>query len=242
MALDAACEHVSADGSVAKYRQRSAYVAAYVLDRANGFCGVCGRPAPFRRPDGGAYLEPHHVIRLSDDDPDHPSMVTAACPACHRRVHYGEDGQATNNRLKAHVPAVEQAIADGRFIIVTAAAIRNDDGRVLIVQKGGHGTIAGKWESPCGKAELGETLEGCLKREILEELGVEIGDPSSLHMTDHDYGRVFVRLFAFGCRIVNGTLALKEHVQDRWTSVEKLLESDLASADVSIANALRRWC
>ena len=171
MALDAACEHVSADGSVAKYRQRSAYVAAYVLDRANGFCGVCGRPAPFRRPDGGAYLEPHHVIRLSDDDPDHPSMVTAACPACHRRVHYGEDGQATNNRLKAHVPAVEQAIADGRFIIVTAAAIRNDDGRVLIVQKGGHGTIAGKWESPCGKAELGETLEGCLKRATLEELG-----------------------------------------------------------------------
>jgi len=171
MALDAACEHVLADGSVAKYRQRSAYVAAYVLDRANGFCGVCGRPAPFRRPDGGAYLEPHHVIRLSDDDPDHPSMVTAACPACHRRVHYGEDGQATNNRLKAHVPAVEQAIADGRFIIVTAAAIRNDDGRVLIVQKGGHGTIAGKWESPCGKAELGETLEGCLKRATLEELG-----------------------------------------------------------------------
>jgi len=70
MALDATCEHVSADESVAKYRQRSAYVARYVLDRANGFCEVCGRPAPLGRPNGSAYLEPHHVIGLSDDGPD----------------------------------------------------------------------------------------------------------------------------------------------------------------------------
>ena len=50
MAPDAACERVSADESVAKYRQRSAYVAAYVLDRANGFCEVYGRP---RSPEHG---------------------------------------------------------------------------------------------------------------------------------------------------------------------------------------------
>lgn len=77
MALDATCEHVSADESVAKYRQRSAYVARYVLDRANGFCEVCGLPAPFRRPNGSAYLEPHHMITLSDDGPDRGSISPA---------------------------------------------------------------------------------------------------------------------------------------------------------------------
>ena len=118
--------------------------------------------------------------------------------------------------------------------------IHDGSGHVLITQKGGNGVIAGKWEFPGGKAEPGETLEDCLKREIIEELGVKIGDLTPLHMVDHDYGKFFVRLFGFGCRIVGGTIGLREHVQSRWVTLRELTECDLAPADVAIAEALRR--
>lgn len=208
----------------------AARVAEYVVDRANGFCEVCGRPAA---------LEPNRVVRLSCDGGDHPSTVAAACPACHKRIHCGDNGAGINGRLKAHTTEMEQAIETGRFIAVTAAVISDGVGRVLITQKGASTTIAGKWEFPGGKAEPGETLEECLKREIAEELGVEIGELVPLHMSDYDYGKVFVRLFGFGCKIVGGTLGLTEHVESRWVDSSELLNCDLAPADVPIARAVR---
>jgi 5-methylcytosine-specific restriction protein A len=54
------------------YYERSAAVRAYVLARANGVCEACRKPAPFRRPDGTPYLEPHHTRRVADGGPDHP--------------------------------------------------------------------------------------------------------------------------------------------------------------------------
>jgi 5-methylcytosine-specific restriction protein A len=67
--------------------QRSRDVRVYVLARAQGKCEGCDASAPFLRPDGNPYLEPHHLRRLSDGGPDHPAYVIALCPSCHRRVH-----------------------------------------------------------------------------------------------------------------------------------------------------------
>jgi 5-methylcytosine-specific restriction protein A len=78
--------------------QRSRDVRVYVLARAEGKCEGCAVPAPFSRPDGTPYLEPHHLRRLSDGGPDHPAHVIALCPNCHRRVHAGADG-ATHNAI-----------------------------------------------------------------------------------------------------------------------------------------------
>jgi 5-methylcytosine-specific restriction enzyme A len=74
------------------YYERSAAVRDYVLARAGGVCEACRRPAPFCRPGGTPYLEPHHIRRLSDGGPDHPRWVGAVCPACHAEVHHGEHG------------------------------------------------------------------------------------------------------------------------------------------------------
>jgi len=90
--------------------QRSADVRNYVLRRANGVCEGCERPAPFRRPDGSAYLEPHHTTKMSDGGPDHPRFVAALCPACHREVHHGEAAAERNSTLQArllHMEAVD---------------------------------------------------------------------------------------------------------------------------------------
>ena len=81
------------------YRARSAAIRLYVLRRANGICEGCDQPAPFRRPDGTDYLEPHHTTKLSDEGPDHPEKVIALCPNCHRHAHSGEDAIKFNARL-----------------------------------------------------------------------------------------------------------------------------------------------
>lgn len=82
------------------YYRRSAQVARYVLERANGFCEACGKPSPFTRPDGTPYLETHHTRRLSDDGPDNPRYVIACCPTCHKRIHHGHDGKSSNETLR----------------------------------------------------------------------------------------------------------------------------------------------
>jgi 5-methylcytosine-specific restriction enzyme A len=87
--------------------QRSRDVRNYVLARAAGNCEGCKSPAPFKRKDGSAYLEPHHLRRVSDGGPDDPSFVIALCPNCHRRVHAGVDGDNYNANLLATMQIVE---------------------------------------------------------------------------------------------------------------------------------------
>ncbi len=87
--------------------QRSKDVRGYVVARANGNCEGCDDPAPFCRPDGTPYLEPHHLRRLSDGGPDHPAHVIALCPNCHRRVHAGADGDTYNAGLKTRMATIE---------------------------------------------------------------------------------------------------------------------------------------
>uniref|UniRef100_UPI001C496481 HNH endonuclease n=1 Tax=Pseudomonas sp. RW407 TaxID=2202894 RepID=UPI001C496481 len=76
-----------------------------------GICESCDKPAPFLRKDGRAYLEPHHINRLSDGGLDHPQFVGAVCPTCHREIHYGANGVKKNERLRAHVESLEKMLA-----------------------------------------------------------------------------------------------------------------------------------
>jgi 5-methylcytosine-specific restriction protein A len=87
--------------------ERSEAVRVYVLGRANRICEACERPAPFLRPDGSAYLEPHHTRRVSDGGPDHPRWVGAVCPNCHRQIHYGADGLLLNRALQDRLGKLE---------------------------------------------------------------------------------------------------------------------------------------
>lgn len=89
------------------YDERSDTIRAYVLTRARGVCEACGKPAPFHRKDGHAYLEPHHTRRLSDGGPGHPRWVGAVCPNCHREIHFGVNGEALNKKLVDRLGAIE---------------------------------------------------------------------------------------------------------------------------------------
>ncbi|WP_236202082.1 HNH endonuclease [Pseudomonas pseudonitroreducens] len=103
-------EDTSQGSAIRNIYFRSAHVKNYVLLRAAGICESCEKPAPFIRKDGRAYLEPHHINRLSDGGLDHPLYVGAVCPACHREIHYGIDGAKKNEQLRAHVAGLEKAL------------------------------------------------------------------------------------------------------------------------------------
>lgn len=87
--------------------QRSAAVKLYVRRRANGRCEACQQPAPFVSKSGEPFLEPHHTKRVADGGPDHPRWVAAVCPNCHRRVHYGKDGERYNRALMRFLSTIE---------------------------------------------------------------------------------------------------------------------------------------
>lgn len=91
-----------------RYYERSEDVRAYVLARANGKCEACRKPAPFKRPDGSPYLEPHHTRRVSDGGPDDPRYVGGICPTCHKEIHYGASGKDLNQRLEEYLSRVEK--------------------------------------------------------------------------------------------------------------------------------------
>jgi len=81
----------------------SEIVKEYALRVADGVCQGCGEDAPFLDEDGEPFLEVHHLHRRSDGGADHPDNVIALCPNCHRRVHYGQDGDEFNQNLTKKV-------------------------------------------------------------------------------------------------------------------------------------------
>ncbi len=82
-----------------QYSRRDA-VREFALADADGVCQGCGSDAPFLDKDGEPYLEVHHLYRRADGGADDPENVLAICPNCHRRVHYGQNGQAYNAELR----------------------------------------------------------------------------------------------------------------------------------------------
>lgn len=95
-------------GGATSFYVRSATVRAYVLDRASGRCEGCNTLAPFVTPAGTPYLEPHHIRRLTDGGLDDPRHMAALCPNCHRRVHYGQDGDMLNRQIQGRIAAKER--------------------------------------------------------------------------------------------------------------------------------------
>ncbi len=99
--------------------------------------------------------------------------------------------------------------------VVTAAVISRDD-RVLIACRPPHGLLGGLWEFPGGKQQEGEDLATCLRREICEELGVEIEVGAQLGVYQHAYTHFRVTLYAFHCTLLQGEPRPIQAADLRW--------------------------
>jgi 5-methylcytosine-specific restriction protein A len=78
---------------------RDAEVVAWVLDLANGVCECCGNDAPFLKEGGVPYIEVHHLKRLADGGSDTITNAIAACPNCHKQLHYGVDKETLRTKM-----------------------------------------------------------------------------------------------------------------------------------------------
>jgi A/G-specific adenine glycosylase len=122
---------------------------------------------------------------------------------------------------------------------VAAAAILRRQGTVLIGQRPGEKLLGGLWEFPGGKQEAGETLEECLRREIQEELGVEIDVGGEVTAVDHAYTHFSVRVHAFECTIRSGEPATLDHSALAWIPVQELDGFPMGKVDRVIARVLQ---
>lgn len=124
-------------------------------------------------------------------------------------------------------------------VIVTAAVIR--EGNEDLVARRRHGPLPGKWEFPEGKLEPGEAPEECLRREIREELDLEVRVGGIVDVVYHRYDTGPVLLLAYRCTLADRPLPRGSLPADtvRWVSPAELASLDLAPADVRIAETLR---
>jgi HNH endonuclease len=113
-ALGKSVPRAGAQQRLVTVRKREVAIKAYALKRAAGRCEFCGEDAPFLSDDGKPYLESHHILRVSDEGPDHPRNVIGVCPNCHRRAHYAHDRVRIKRQMMRKVAVLDRRVAGRR--------------------------------------------------------------------------------------------------------------------------------
>lgn len=123
---------------------------------------------------------------------------------------------------------------DPEYISVVAAVIEKD-GKVLIARRKSP-FMGYLWEFPGGKLEDNESLEECLKREIREELAIEIEVGPLVSLNKHVLNcQSAIALYAYRARYLSGSINLKDHDEIKWVEPEDLTKYDFPDPDRLIA-------
>lgn len=122
---------------------------------------------------------------------------------------------------------------------VTAAVTRRDDGRILIAQRPPDGMLGSLWEFPGGKREAGESLADCLRREIREELAIDIAVDHQIGTVKHAYSHFRITLYAFECRLISGEPQAIGCADWAWVTLDDLDRYAFPVTDQKIIAMLR---
>ena len=121
-----------------------------------------------------------------------------------------------------------------------AAAIILRDSKVLGVQRS-KGQFKGGWEFPGGKIEEGEGVEDALRREIMEELAVQVKIERHFGHVEYDYENFHLSMDCFICTVIGGSLTLREHRAYRWLRHDELDSVEWLPADLGIIEKLKSY-
>jgi 8-oxo-dGTP diphosphatase len=126
-----------------------------------------------------------------------------------------------------------------KSIEVVAAIIVNDN-KILCVQRGEHkyDYISKKFEFPGGKIEDGESKIEAIRREISEELKMDINPSEEFITVVHQYPDFNLIMHGFICTCKNPALVLTEHIDFKWLNKSELINLDWAAADIPIVEKL----
>lgn len=119
-----------------------------------------------------------------------------------------------------------------------AVAVIEKQGKVLIARRQKDDPLRGKWEFPGGKIEDGETPEECLKRELMEELGVEGAVKGIIGSTSYQYDHVPVDLSYYHVELLSGNIYLKEYQEIQWVYPRDLESYDFPEANMPVIRKL----
>ena len=127
------------------------------------------------------------------------------------------------------------------ILLVTAIALVDPDGRVLIAQRPAGKHLEGLWEFPGGKLRQGETPETALIRELKEELGIDAAESclAPLSFASHAYEEFHLLMPLYVCRIWQGAVSAREGQQLKWVRPSKLGDWPMQPADAPLVAALR---
>jgi 8-oxo-dGTP diphosphatase len=122
------------------------------------------------------------------------------------------------------------------IVLVAACALVDTDGRVLIAQRPEGKPMAGLWEFPGGKVEVGEKPEESLIRELEEELGIVVKEAclAPLTFASHTYPEFHLMMPLYVCRRWDGAVIAKEGQRLAWVRPNRLREYPMPPADVPL--------
>jgi len=131
--------------------------------------------------------------------------------------------------------------ANRPLLLVTAAALIDGDGHVLLAQRPEGKAMAGLWEFPGGKVGPNETPEVALVRELKEELGIDtsVGCLWPLAFASHAYADFHLLMPLFACRVWSGEPHPKEGQRLLWVHKSELKNYEMPPADMPLVEAIR---
>lgn len=129
------------------------------------------------------------------------------------------------------------------FQIVVCAILINKNKKIFLARRASHKKLAGKWEFPGGKLELGEKPEEALIREIREELGITITDPQILHIKPYSYPHGNVLILFYTCDDFSAEPKIQESDHDLcgWYDLGNLKTLDLLPANAEALERLKKY-
>jgi len=127
------------------------------------------------------------------------------------------------------------------IVLVSAVALVDVDGRVLLAQPPAGKPMAGLWEFPGGKVDPGETPETALIRELAEELGIDVAASCLAPFTfaSHSYPDFHLLMPLYICRKWSGIPAAREGQRFAWVRPARLGDYPMPPADTPLVAMLR---
>ena len=128
-----------------------------------------------------------------------------------------------------------------KLLLVSAVALVDRDGRVLLAQRPAGKSMAGLWEFPGGKIEPGESPEAALIRELEEELGINTWSSclAPLTFASHAYDDFHLLMPVFVCRKWEGIPRAREGQVLKWVAVQDLRAQPMPPADLPLVPILQ---
>jgi mutator protein MutT len=125
-------------------------------------------------------------------------------------------------------------------LIDVAAALVFRDGKLLITQRCPDAHLGSLWEFPGGKREPGETFEACLRRELQEELGIEVAVGPLVESLTHAYPEKTVHLKFYRCQWLRHELQPLGCADFKWVTADQLRDYSFPAADSRLLDMLRK--